>query len=205
MAQVKATTRQELLRLKKNLLQVKFAYKLLEQKRDTLVQEFLKLKEEFFKKKKDIYEKTREIILLLEFSEKFHSVSLLDYLSAIPTATIELKESAFSVMGLRSKIFLVEKLKKPQVDKNLCPESFYAAIRKFEKIIPEFIQLSSLENILEKLAAAIEKTRRRVNYLKDIIIPLLQSQIKYLNQKLSDQERERFVFNLKLKKKKTNK
>lgn len=100
---------------------------------------------------------------------------------------------------------MVEKLKKPEVDKNLCPESFYAAIRKFEKIIPEFIQLSSLENILEKLAAAIEKTRRRVNYLKDIIMPLLQSQIKYLNQKLSDQERERFVFNLKLKKKKTNK
>lgn len=59
MAQVKATTRQELLRLKKNLLQVKFAYKLLEQKRDTLVQEFLKLKEEFFKKKR-IFTKKQE-------------------------------------------------------------------------------------------------------------------------------------------------
>lgn len=201
MEQVK-NTRQELLRLRKNLVQVKRAKVLLDQKMNTLVQEFLRLKGRFLEKKKNVFEKTKEIIKIVEFSVKFNPVSLLDFIGASSSGNIEISKEEFSTMGVKSKIFKLKSLKKPEIDKTICPTTFLKAITKFEEILPELIELSSLESVLNKLAKAIEKTRRRVNYLKDLIIPDLEHKIKYLRQRLSDQERESFVFNLKFKKKK---
>jgi len=195
------TTRQELLRLKKYLAQVKNAKKLLEEKRDTLVEEFLKLKREFVKKKKELFDKTKEVISLVEFSIKYNLISTIDYISSKPKAHFELESTTFLTMGVKSKMFKVKKFEFEEVDKEICPKSFFDAILKFKEIFPQFIELASLENTLNKLANAIKKTRRRVNYLKEIVIPNLEQKVKYLTQRLSDQERESFVFNLKFKSK----
>ena len=195
------TTRQELLRLKKYLVQVKNAKKLLEEKRDTLVEEFLKLKREFVQKKKELFEKTREVISLVEFSIKYNPISTIDFISSKPKANFELESTTFLTMGVKSKMFKVKNFEFEEIDKEICPKSFLDAILKFKEIFPQFIELASLENTLNKLANAIKKTRRRVNYLKEIVIPNLEHKVKYLTQRLSDQERESFVFNLKFKSK----
>lgn len=195
-------TRQELLRLRKNLAQVKRAKVLLEQKRNTLVQEFLKLKEKFLEKKREIFEQTKEIIKIVEFSVNFNPVSLLDFIGTKASGKIEIQKEEFSTMGVKSKIFKIKKIEPIKIDPTISPKSFLKAILKFEKILPQLIELSSLEAVLNKLAQAIERTRRRVNYLKDLVIPQLELRIKYLAQRLSDQERENFVFNLKFKNKK---
>jgi len=195
------TTRQELLRLKKYLVQVKNAKKLLEEKRDTLVEEFLKLKREFVQKKKELFEKTREVISLVEFSIKYNPISTIDFISSKPKANFELESTTFLTMGVKSKMFKVKNFEFEEIDKEICPKSFLDAILKFKEIFPQFIELASLENTLNKLANAIKKTRRRVNYLKEIVIPNLEQKVKYLTQRLSDQERESFVFNLKFKSK----
>ena len=195
------TTRQELLRLKKYLVQVKNAKKLLEEKRDTLVEEFLKLKREFVQKKKELFEKTREVISLVEFSIKYNPISTIDFISSKPKANFELESTTFLTMGVKSKMFKVKNFEFEEIDKEICPKSFLDAILKFKEIFPQFIELASLENTLNKLANAIKRTRRRVNYLKEIVIPNLEQKVKYLTQRLSDQERENFVFNLKFKSK----
>jgi len=195
------TTRQELLRLKKYLVQVKNAKKLLEEKRDTLVEEFLKLKREFVQKKKELFEKTREVISLVEFSIKYNPISTIDFISSKPKANFELESTTFLTMGVKSKMFKVKNFEFEEINKEICPKSFLDAILKFKEIFPQFIELASLENTLNKLANAIKKTRRRVNYLKEIVIPNLEQKVKYLTQRLSDQERESFVFNLKFKSK----
>jgi V/A-type H+-transporting ATPase subunit D len=195
------TTRQELLRLKKYLAQVKNAKKLLEEKRDTLVEEFLKLKREFVKKKEELFEKTREVISLVEFSVKYNPISKIDFISSKPRANFELESTTFFTMGVKSKMFKIKNFHFEEIDKEICPKSFFDAILKFKEIFPQFIELASLENTLNKLANAIKKTRRRVNYLKEIVIPNLEQKVKYLTQRLSDQERESFVFNLKFKSK----
>lgn len=202
MRKIKVTTRQELLKLKRRLASVRFAQKLLEQKRDTLVNEFLKIKEKFLIKKKEVFEEAKEIIKLVEFSLNFHSVSLIDCLSLNPGSSFILESKDLSIMGVKSKVFSLSQFIPPKIiEETICPESFKDAILKFEKLLPKIVELSSLESLLNKLAKAIEKTRRRVNYLKEIIIPTLENEIKYLSQRLSDQERESFVFSLKLKRK----
>jgi len=199
MWQIKATTRQELLRLRKYLSQVKEALKLLEQKRDTLLQEFLKLKKEFINKKKELFKKAKEIITLVEFTESFNSIASLIYLSNKIKVQFDLKENSYNVMGVRFNIFKISDLKISEVDSQQLPKSYLDAIQKFESFLKDLIEVSSLERSLIKLAEAIEKTRRRTNFLKDITIPNIEHQIKYLKQRLSDQERESFILNLKQK------
>jgi len=199
MWQIKATTRQELLRLKKYLFQVKEALKLLEQKRDALLQEFLKLKKEFIHKKMDLFKKAKEIITLIEFTENFNSIVLLLYLSNKIKVQFDLKENSYNVMGVRFNIFKISDLRIYEIDYQQLPKSYLDAIQKFESFLKDLIEVSSLERSLIKLAEAIEKTRRRTNFLKDVTIPNIEHQIKYLKQRLSDQERESFILNLKHK------
>jgi V/A-type H+-transporting ATPase subunit D len=194
-------TRQELLRLKKYLLQVQNAKKLLEEKRDALVRSFLELKKEFIGNKKEIFEKTKEIIGLIDFSTSFNPIWVFELVSFKPRVNFDLEVVQFLKMGVKSQIFKVKNFQMEDLRDYNLPKSYLDAIFKFKEIFPRFIELISLEYTLFKLAQAIQKTRRRVNYLKDIVIPQIQQKIRYLTQRFSDQERENFVLNLRFKSK----
>jgi len=198
-------TRQELLKLRKYFFQVQNAKKLLEEKRDTLVRSLLELKREFVAKKKEIFERTKEIIELVDFSSSFNQISIFDYLGSKKRASFDLEISVFFKMGVKSKIFKIKNLQLESVFTDNLFQSFGDAILKFKEVFPKLIELASLEYTLLKLAKAIQKTKRRVNYLKDIVLPEISQKIQYLKQRLSDQERENFVVSLKFKYKKSAK
>ncbi len=53
-------------------------------------------------------------------------------------------------------------------------------------------ELAEVENTIYRLAYAIKRTQKRANALKNIIIPNLTSEIKYISEELEEKEREEF-------------
>ena len=60
-----------------------------------------------------------------------------------------------------------------------------------------------MENSVYRLAIAIKKTQRRANALKNIVIPRLETTIKFISESLEEKEREEFSRLKVIKKQKT--
>jgi V/A-type H+-transporting ATPase subunit D len=55
------------------------------------------------------------------------------------------------------------------------------------------ILLSEIDNAIFKLARAVQKTQKRANALKNIVLPALKSDIKFISEALEEKEREEFT------------
>jgi V/A-type H+-transporting ATPase subunit D len=65
-------------------------------------------------------------------------------------------------------------------------------IKKFQQAIQMIVRLAETEVAVRKLAEEIEKTKRRVNALKYIIIPRVENTIVYIQFHLEEIAREDF-------------
>ncbi len=184
-------TRQELLRLKKQLKTAKSGHKLLKNKLDSLVQEFLSHVKELQKARKEI-------------DEKMHSF-LMDYLKAenslgkeetraltahIPAAEVGFKKR--NIMGVVVDDFTARN--KAEIQNTPLGEisgdhNLKEAKEKSHDILQYIVEYATLEQKIRKLAEEIENTRRRVNSLEHVYIPRLEKNKKYIEQKLEESGR----------------
>ncbi len=79
------------------------------------------------------------------------------------------------------------------------PENLDSALGLLSEILPSLLKLAQLEAEIEVLSAEIERTRRRVNALKYILIPQLEETIKYITMKLEELERSHLIMLMKMK------
>ena len=63
------------------------------------------------------------------------------------------------------------------------------AILSLSEVFPKMLKLAEVEKSCQLMAVEIEKTRRRVNALEHVMIPELQTNIKYITMKLDENER----------------
>jgi len=73
------------------------------------------------------------------------------------------------------------------------------SLESLMKTYKDLIELAEKEKNLELLAIEVEKTRRRVNALEYILIPELESTIKFISMKLSEMERSDITRLMKIK------
>ena len=73
------------------------------------------------------------------------------------------------------------------------------AVKSLSDILPDMLRLAEVEKSCQMLAAEIEKTRRRVNALEHVIIPETREGIKYISMKLDENERSTQVRLMKVK------
>ena len=73
------------------------------------------------------------------------------------------------------------------------------AVRKLSGILPDMLKLAETEKACQRLAAEIERTRRRVNALEHVVIPETREGIRYITMKLDENERSAQVRLLKVK------
>ena len=73
------------------------------------------------------------------------------------------------------------------------------ALDKLAKVFEDMLELAQVEKTMQLLAEEIEKTRRRVNALEYVMIPELESNIKYISMKLEENENSTKVRLLKVK------
>lgn len=64
---------------------------------------------------------------------------------------------------------------------------------KFRRVKALVIEMAELENSIYRLAYSIEKSRKRANALRNIVIPGLDSDISRITEILEEKDREEFV------------
>lgn len=187
-------TRMELTKLKKKLVTATRGHKLLKDKRDELMRQFLDLvrenKELREKVEKGIEKANKNFVLArASMSEEALYTALL-----APKQDISIDVDTKNVMSVDIPVFDV-KTRTP--DKNDIFSYGFAftssdlddAVFSLSEILPDMLRLAEVEKSCQLMAAEIEKTRRRVNALEHVMIPDTQEKIKYITMKLDENER----------------
>jgi V/A-type H+-transporting ATPase subunit D len=190
----------ELLNIKKKLRLARRGHKLLKDKRDELMKNFLALMYE----NKQVREEVETA--LIEAHNKFILATALmskeDIESAllIPRTKAEIDYRVRNVVGAQVPALTLAGCEvDPGYSLALTPMELDNALGLYSEVLPKLIKLAEIEQSAEILAAEIEKTRRRVNALEHILIPQLESSVKYIELRLSEMEREKFSSLMRIK------
>lgn len=79
------------------------------------------------------------------------------------------------------------------------PAELDAAVAGMREMAPQLVDLAMREEAVRRLAAEIEKTRRRTNALEHVLIPNLQETRKYITAKLDESDRSNVSRLMKIK------
>lgn len=193
-------TRIALLNLKKELKVAKKGHKLLKDKRDGLVKKFMTV----------IFE-ARDVRLSVEsrLGKAFDSYTrassmigapALETAFLLPNAEINLTVQVKSVMSVQIPEFTISKTGSAFSYGLLgTTGDLDQAIVKFDDVFVDIVRLAQLEKTAENLAVEIEKTRRRVSALENIMIPDLEQTIKFITMQLDERARDAVVSTMRVK------
>ena len=187
-------TRMELTRLKKQWTTAVRGHKLLKDKRDELMRQFLDLVRETKKQRDRVEEAIQEAHRHFVLASAVMQKEALEASLMAPKQEIQLTVSTRNVMSV--DIPVLQMVQRTSQEGDIYPYGFAftsfeldGAIEQLEAILPALIQLAESEKSIELMAAEIEKTRRRVNALEHIMIPQLEETIHFITMKLEENER----------------
>ena len=197
-------TRMELTRLKKKLVTATRGHKLLKDKRDELMRQFLDL----VKVNKALREEVEEGIKNANKNFVLAKAVMRDeYLNTALLASkqsVEINAGEKNIMSVNIPVF---DYKTRTADENDIFSYGFAftssdldfAVKSLADVFPSMLRLAEVEKSCLLMAAEIEKTRRRVNALEHVMIPDLQKNIKYITMKLDENERSTQIRLMKVK------
>jgi len=197
-------TRMELTRLKKKLVTAVKGHRLLKDKRDELMREFLDLARENMalrlKVEQGIQDANRNFVMAKAgMSEEILRAALM-----APKQEVYLKQGSRNVMSVDIPVFGYETRTADSNDIYSYGFAFTSsdldgAVKSLSDVLPDMMKLAETEKSCQLMAAEIEKTRRRVNALEHVIIPETQRGIRYISMKLDENERSTQVRLMKVK------
>lgn len=195
-------TRVNLLKLKKELKTAKKGHKLLKDKRDGLMQEFMS--------------RVREVKELRARLNPDLIDAFTNYVSASAIMNPKKVENAFrakkgvgkietsvrNVMSVPLPNFTVHGVDQKTTFPYGYLESYGnldSALAKLGGLYTDLIRLAELESAVERLAREIEQTRRRASALENFRIPALEATIKVITLRLDEQARDALVSTMRVK------
>lgn len=197
-------TRMELTRLKGKLITATRGHKLLKDKRDELMRQFLDLVRENMELRKKVEAgikaaNTNFVVAKASMSEESLHAALM-----APKQEVYLEAEPKNVMSVEIPSF---DYKTRTADPNDVYSYGFAftsgdlddAVKSLGEVFVDMIELAEKEKACQLMAAEIEKTRRRVNALEHVIIPETRESIKYITMKLDENERSSQIRLLKVK------
>lgn len=187
-------TRMQLSKLKKQLNTALRGHKMLKDKRDELMRQFLELVKKDMELRVQIEDKLRICNSGFAAAGAVMNSEMLDE-SLITTkqklfASVETK----NIMSVNVPIFTA----RTGTDDGAATFPYGFAYTSFEldeaitalkEVSNDLIELASIEKSCEMMSAEIEKTRRRVNSLEHVLIPRYTDTIKYISMKLEENDR----------------
>ena len=197
-------TRMELTRLKRKLVTARRGHKLLKDKRDELMRQFLDLVRE----NKTLREKVEAgihaanknfVMARAGMSDEVLNVALM-----APSQEVYLEASAKNVMSVEIPVF---EYRTRSADANNVYSYGFAftsgdlddSVKSLAEVLPDLLRLAEVEKSCQLMAVEIEKTRRRVNALEHVMIPEVEENIKYITMKLDENERSTQIRLMKVK------
>ena len=197
-------TRMELTRQKKRLATAVRGHKLLKDKRDELMRQFMDLVRENMALREKVEAGIQAANANFVIARAGMSEESLRVAFMAPRQEVYLETSTRNVMSVDIPVF---EYKTRTADSNDIYSYGYAftsgdldaAVKSLADILPDMLLLAEREKACQLMAAEIEKTRRRVNALEHVIIPEAQQNIKYITMKLDENERSTQIRLMKVK------
>ncbi len=190
-------TRMELLKLKKRVKLADKGHKLLKEKRDALVSEFMLVIKEYRQARKNVEENLKIAFGNLLMAEVLLGSRDIEQISEITLRDIDLNFMIKNIMGVSVPIMKIENLVRRINERGYGFLSTNAklddAAKSFEESILIIVKLAEVEESVRRIAEEVEKTKRRVNALEYIVIPRLKATIKHIEMRMEEIERESFL------------
>ena len=194
-------TRMEMKRLQGRLKTATRGHKLLKDKTDEMIRRFIELAKE----NKRLREQTeQELCAALSAFAEARAVTdarVVDEAILMPSRHVSVKCSKRKVMGID-----VPSMEIKDSGGELYPYSFLTvtdklddSLRGLNDVLLRLVELAQTEKTCNMLADEIEKNKRRVNALENIMIPQLTETIKYIKMKLDESERAATIRLMKVK------
>jgi len=194
----------ELTRLKKKLATATRGHKLLKDKRDELMRQFL----EKVRENRSLREKVEAGIMAANKNFLLARAGMQDQVlntaMLAPKQRVSVESGVENVMSVDIPTFSFKTRSPDQNDIFSYGFAFTSsdldgAVQSLADIFPDMLELAQCEKACQLMAAEIEKTRRRVNALEHVMIPELQANIKYISMKLDENERSTQIRLMKVK------
>jgi len=187
-------TRMQLRILKKKLIVAMRGHKLLKDKRDELMRQFLILVRENNVLRQEVENGIRLANASMAIAGNVMQKQVLDVALMLPKQELQLEMEEKNVMSVLIPSYTIKLKTNNTNDIYSYGYAFTSselddAIKALADVFPQMLRLAEVEKSCQLIAAEIEKTRRRVNALEHVIIPQYQETIKYIKMKLDENER----------------
>jgi len=194
----------ELSRIKDKLAVARKGHKLLKDKRDELMRQFLIMVRENMELRKHVEEGIRQANINFVVAKAGMDAETLNTALMTAKQKVTLGVSTKNVMSVNIPVFDVKTKTASEADIYSYGYAFTSsdldgAIKSLADIRDDMILLAEKEKACKLMAAEIEKTRRRVNALEHVIIPEAQKNIKYISMKLEETARDNTIRLIKVK------
>ena len=197
-------TRMELTRLKGRLKTATRGHKLLKDKRDELMKQFLEIVRKNRALRKKVEQGLEEANAAFTVAASLMGPEMLEQALLYPKQSVELEMGFRNIMSVNVPVYTFH-------TKNEDPTEIYPygfaqtsgeldiALEALNRVFQDMLELAEVEKSMQLLAEDIEKTRRRVNALEYVMIPQMQEQIRYITMKLDENERANITRLMKVK------
>ena len=197
-------TRQELTRLKTRLKTSIRGHKLLKDKRDELMKQFMDVVRENRALRKKVEEGLMKAHGSFTVASALMSTEMLEQALLYPKQSVELDMTSKNIMSVNVPVYSFHTRNEDPTE--IYPYGFAqtsgeldAALEALSQVFQDMLELAQVEKTMQLLAADIEKTRRRVNALEYVMIPQFQEKIRYISMKLDENERGNITRLMKVK------
>lgn len=196
-------TRMELTKQKKKLVSATRGHKLLKDKRDELVRQFMDLIKENMELRLKVEKELKAANMEFAIARAGMSQEVLNTALMANSKTLFVKQSTRNIMSVDIPQY--------RTNDDLSGNDIYSygyaftagdlddAVHSLSNASKDMLRLAEIEKSCQLMASEIEKTRRRVNALEHVIIPEARSNIKYITMKLDENERSTQIRLMKVK------
>ena len=197
-------TRMELTRLKRKLVTARRGHKLLKDKRDELMRQFLELVRENRTLRENVEEAIEKANKKFVLARSAMTDEILNTALMAPKQEIILETSTKNIMSVDIPVFETKTRTTDPNDIYCYGYAFTSAdlddsVKALADILPDMLRLAEVEKGCQLLADEIEETRRRVNALEHVTIPETEEMIHSITMKLDEAERSSQVRLMKVK------
>lgn len=197
-------TRMELINLRRRKRLAERGLALLKEKRDALVMELLSLAKEYQNLMLEVRGKLEKALNQLALARAHMGVYKLNEVIASLRPQVAIEVKTRNIMGVTTPVFKLVQLAEAGVPPyNLLGTTAFLdeAMKAFKDAFTSVIRLAEIQAVARRIAEEVEKAKRRVNALENIVIPAIERNMKTIELYLDERARED-VFRLRLLKKK---
>ena len=187
-------TRMELTRLKGKLRTAQRGHKLLKDKRDELMKQFLDTVRELRALRSQVEQDLMRVHSSFTVASALMSAQTMEQALMYPKQSVELTMTFQNIMSVNVPVYHYQTRTEDTGD--IFPYGFAAtsgeldgAVAALGEVFQNMLKLAETEKAAQLMAEEIEKTRRRVNALEYVVIPNTQESIRYITMKLDENDR----------------